>query len=267
MAGPPAWGFWFSRSGGKPRICISDEFRAEAEAGLRSTIWEPLCCKNVPLGCYWKRPYAGKNWEEKGATEDEMAGRHHRLHGREFEQLRELVKDREAWCAAVRATLDTTQQLNNNMQVISKWKQWETLFSWTPKSLWTVTAAMKLKMLVPWKERCDKARWHIRKQRHLPKKVRIVKATVFPVVTYRCEGWTIKKAERQRMDAFELWCWRRLLRVPWTARTSNQPIVEEISPEKLLERPILKLKLKYFGQLTWQHACAEHVGEHKCTFG
>ena len=72
---------------------------------------------------------------------------------------------------------------------------------------------------------------------------------VFPVVIYRCEGWTLKKAERRRIDAFELWCWRRLLRVPWTARKSNQSILKEISPEYSLEELMLKLKLQYFGHL------------------
>ena len=80
-------------------------------------------------------------------------------------------------------------------------------------------------------------------------KVHIVKAMVFPVVMYRCEIWTIKKAEHWRIDAFELWCWRRLLRVPWTARRSNQSILKEISPEYSLERLMLKLKLQYFGHL------------------
>ena len=77
----------------------------------------------------------------------------------------------------------------------------------------------------------------------------LVKALVFPVVTYECESWTIKKAECQRIDAFELWCWRRLLRVPWTARTPTQSILKEISPEYSLEGLMLKLKLQYFGQL------------------
>ena len=81
----------------------------------------------------------------------------------------------------------------------------------------------------------------------LPTKVHLVKDVVFPVVTCGCESWTIKKAECQRIDAFELWCWRRLLRVPWTARRSNQSILREISPE--LERLMLKLKLQYFGHL------------------
>ena len=83
----------------------------------------------------------------------------------------------------------------------------------------------------------------------LPTKVRLVKAMVFPVVMYGCESWTVKKAERRRIDAFELWCWRRLLRVPWTARRSNQSILKEVSPGYSLERVMLKLKLQYFGHL------------------
>ena len=81
----------------------------------------------------------------------------------------------------------------------------------------------------------------------MPTKVRLVKAMVFPVVMYGCESWTVKKAERQRIDTFELWCWRRLLRVPWTARRSNQSILKEISPGVSLEGVMLKLKLQYFG--------------------
>ena len=83
----------------------------------------------------------------------------------------------------------------------------------------------------------------------LPTKVRLVKAMVFPVVMYGCESWSVKKAERRRIDAFDLWCWRRLLRVPWTARRSNQPILKEISTEYSLEGLMLKLKLQYFGHL------------------
>ena len=83
----------------------------------------------------------------------------------------------------------------------------------------------------------------------LPTKVCLVKAMVFPVVVYGCESWTVKKAERRRIDAFELWCWRRLLRVPWTARSSNKSILKEISPGCSLERMMLKLKLQYFGHL------------------
>ena len=91
----------------------------------------------------------------------------------------------------------------------------------------------------------------------LPTKVCLVKAMVFPVVTYGCESWTIKKAECWRIDAFELWCWRRLLRVPWTARRSNQSILKEISPEYLLEGPMLKLKLQYFSHLMWRASSLE----------
>ena len=83
----------------------------------------------------------------------------------------------------------------------------------------------------------------------LPTKVHLVKAMVFPVIMYRCESWTVKKAEHRRIDAFKLWCWRRLLRVPWTARRSNQSILKEISPGCSLEGMMLKLKLQYFGHL------------------
>ena len=105
-------------------------------------------------------------------------------------------------------------------------------------------------MLIPWKESYDQPS-SILKSRDitLPTKVRLVKAMVFPVVMYECESWTVKKAECQRIDAFELWCWRRLLRVPWTARRSNQSILKAISPGISVEGMILKLKLQYFGHL------------------
>ena len=86
----------------------------------------------------------------------------------------------------------------------------------------------------------------------LPTKVPLVKAMVFPVIMYGCESWTIKKAEHRRIDAFELWCWKRLLRIPWTARRSNQSVLKEISPGCSLERLMLKLKLQYFGHLMWR---------------
>ena len=105
-------------------------------------------------------------------------------------------------------------------------------------------------MLTPWKESYDQPRQHIKKQRYyFVNKVHLVKAMVFPVVMDGCESWTIKKAERRKIDAFELWCWRRLLRAPWTARRSNQSILKEISPGCLLEALMLKLKLQYFGHL------------------
>ena len=117
-----------------------------------------------------------------------------------------------------------------------QWKQCQTLFWGAPKSLQMVIAAMKFK----------------NRDITLPTKVRLVKAMVFPVVMYGCESWTVKKAERQRIDAFELWCWRRLLSVPWTARRSNQSILKEINPGISLEEMVLKLKLQYFGHLMWR---------------
>ena len=112
-------------------------------------------------------------------------------------------------------------------------------------------------MLAPWKESSEKPRQHIKKQRHhftdkditLLTKVCIVIAMIFPVVMHKCESWTIKKAEHQRIDALKMWCWRRLLRVSWTARRSNQSILEEINPEYSLEVLMLKLKLQYFAHL------------------
>ena len=105
-------------------------------------------------------------------------------------------------------------------------------------------------MLAPWKKSYDQPRQHIKKQRHyFANKVHLVKAMVFPVVMYGCESWSIKKAECQRIDAFGLWCWRRLLRVPWMVRRSNQSILKEISPEYSLEGLMLKLKLQYFDHL------------------
>ena len=113
-----------------------------------------------------------------------------------------------------------------------------------------VIAAMKLKMLAPWKKSYTNLD-SICKSRDitLPTKVHLVKAMIFPVVMYGCESWTVKKAECRRIDAFELWCWRRLLRVPWTARRSNQSMLKEISPGISLEGMMLKLKLQYFRHL------------------
>ena len=129
-------------------------------------------------------------------------------------------------------------------------KQWQTLFWGAPKSLQMVTAAMKLRHLLLGRKVMTNLDI-ILKNRDitLSTKVHLVKAMVFPVVMYRCESWTIKTAEHQRIDAFELWCWRRLLRVPWTARRSNQSILNEISPGYSLEGLMLKLKLQSFGHL------------------
>ena len=132
-----------------------------------------------------------------------------------------------------------------------QWKQCQTLFLGAPKSLQMMTAAMKLKdayflegKLWPTQIAYSKAETLLCKT-----KVRLVKAMVFAVVMYGCESWMVKKAERRRIDAVELWCWRRLLRVPWTARRSNQSILKEISPGYSLEGLMLKLKLQYFGHL------------------
>ena len=126
-----------------------------------------------------------------------------------------------------------------------QWKQWLTLFFWAPKSLQMVIAAMKLK------DACSLEEKLLQTYRDITwlTKVHLVKATVFPVVMYGCESWTVKKAKHRRIDAFELWCWRRLLRAPWNARRSSQFILKEISPEYSLTGLILKLKLQYFGHL------------------
>ena len=128
-----------------------------------------------------------------------------------------------------------------------QWKQWLTLFFWAPKSLQMVIVAMKLKrrLLLGRKVMTNLDGKLKSRDITLPTKVHLVKAMVFPVVMYGCESWTIKKAECQRIDAFELWCWRRLLRVPWTARRSNQSILKEISPEYSLEKLTLKLKFLF----------------------
>ena len=119
-----------------------------------------------------------------------------------------------------------------------------------PKSLWTVTI-QEIKGCLLLGRKVMTNLDSILKSRDitLPTKAHILKAMVFPVIMYRFESWTIQKAKQQRIDAFELWCWRRLLRVPWTARRSNQSILKEINPEYSLEGLMLKLKLQYFGHL------------------
>ena len=130
-----------------------------------------------------------------------------------------------------------------------QWKQWQTLF-WGFKITADGDYSHEIKTLAPWKKSYDQPR-HLLKSRDitLPIKVHLVKTMVFSVVMYGCDSWTIKKAECWRIDAFELWCWKRLLRVPWTARRSNQTILKETSPEYSLEGLMLKLKLQYFGHL------------------
>ena len=130
------------------------------------------------------------------------------------------------------------------------WKQWLTLLLGAPKSLQVMTTGMKLRCLFLGRKVMTNLD-NIVKSRDITfsTKVRLVKALVFPMVIYGCESWTVKKAECRRIDAFELWCWRRLLRVPWTARRSNKSILKEISPGCSLEGMMLKLNLQYFGHL------------------
>ena len=132
-----------------------------------------------------------------------------------------------------------------------QWKQWETLFWGGSKITADGDCSHEIKRRLLLGRKAMTNLDSILKSRDitLPTEVHLVKAMAFPVVTYGHESWSIQKAEHQRMDAFELWCWRRLLRVPWTARRSNQPILKGISPEYSLEGLMLKLKLQYFGHL------------------
>ena len=126
-------------------------------------------------------------------------------------------------------------------------KQWQILFSWTPKITVDGDCSHEVKRRLLLGRKIMTNLDSIFKSRYITllTKVHLVKAMVFPVVMYGCESWTVKKAERQRIDDFELWCWRRLLRVPWTARRSNQSILKEINPGISLEGMMLKLKLQY----------------------
>ena len=131
-----------------------------------------------------------------------------------------------------------------------QWKQCQTIFGGSK-----ITAdgdcshEIKRRLLLGWKVKTNLDSIFKSRDITLPTKVHLVKATFFPVIMYGCEGWTVKKAERRRIDAFELWCWRRLLKVSWTARRSNQSILKEISPKYSLDGLMLKLKLQQFGHL------------------
>ena len=141
-----------------------------------------------------------------------------------------------------------SEELKSLLMKVKQWKQWQTLFLGAPKSLQMVTAAIKLKDACSIEDYYDKSRQHIKKQRHyLADKGPYIHAMVFPVVMYRCESWTTKKAKCQGIDVFKLY-WR-FLRVTCTARRSFQFILKEISPEYSLEGLILKVKLHYFGHL------------------
>ena len=149
-----------------------------------------------------------------------------------------------------------------------QWKQWESLFWGAPKSLPMVTTDMKLKdscLLLERKAMTNLDNTLKSRDISLWTNVCVVKAMVFPLVIYGCKSWTIKKAEHQRIDAFELWCWRRLLRVSWTSWRSNQSILKEISPEYSLEGLMLKLKPQYFGHLTqWTDSFEKTLMLGKC---
>ena len=133
-----------------------------------------------------------------------------------------------------------------------QWKQCQTLFFWASKSLQWWLQDGKRCLLLGRKVMTNLDRIFKSRDITLSTKVHLVKAMVFPVVMYGCESWTVKKAEHWRIDAFELWCWRRLLRVPWTARRSHQSMLKDISPGCSLEGLMLKLKLQYFGHLMWR---------------
>ena len=133
-----------------------------------------------------------------------------------------------------------------------QWKQCQTLFLGAPKSDGNCSHEIKRHLLLGRKVMINLDSILKSRDITLPTKVHLVKAMVFPVVMYGCESWTIKKAECQIIDAFELWCWRRLLRVPWTARRSSQSILKEISPGCSLVGLLMKLKSQYFGHLMWK---------------
>ena len=140
-----------------------------------------------------------------------------------------------------------------------QWKQYLTLFGALQNHCRWWLQPWNKKMLTPWKKSYDQSRQRIKKQRHYFANKGPSSPMVFPVVMYGYESWTIKKAEHQRTDAFELWCWRRVLRVPWTARRSKQSIPEEINPEYSLEGLMLKLKIQYLGHLMWRTDSLENT--------
>jgi len=168
-----------------------------------------------------------------------MAGWHHWLDGLSLSELREMVIDREAWRAVIHGVA----------------KSWTRLRHWTELKITAdgdCSQEMKRHLLLGRKVMTNLDSILKSRDITLPTKVHLVKAMVFPVVMYGCESWTIKKSECWRIDSFELWCWRRLFRVRWTARRSNQSNLKDISPDYSLEGLMLKLKLQNFGHLMWR---------------
>ena len=207
---------------------------------------------------------AGRDWgqEEKGTTEDEMAGWHHWPDGCQFEWTPGDGDGQgglvccDSWGSK---ESDTTERLNwteilkeaNAFWILGRLQMTEMLLEILEgPSRICLSLLTRKEKLWPWKRSFDQPRQHIKKQRYYSaNKVHLVKNIVFPVVMYEYESWTIKKAKSWRIDAFELWFWRRLLRVPWTSRRSNQSILKEISSEYSLEGLMLNLKFQYFGYL------------------
>ena len=183
-----------------------------------------------------KDPDAGKDWrqEEKGETEDEMVGWHQQLNGHEFEQASGDGKGRKP---------GVLQSMGPNIQT---WlNNWTTTIIFLGSEITVDTNyshKIKRHLLLGRKALTNLDSVLKNRDITLLTKVHIVKALIFPAVMYGCESWTTKKAECQKNDAFELWCWRRLLRLPWTAKRSNQSILKEINPECSLQRLMLKLK-------------------------
>ena len=197
------------------------DFFGRTDAKAETPVLWPPHAKSWLTG---KDSDAGRDWgqEEKGMTEDEMVGWHHGLDGRESE-----------WTAGDgdgQGGLACCDSWGHKESDMTGWLNWtEQLLG--RKDITNLDSILKSRDIT------------------LPTKVHLVKAMVFPVVMYGCESWTIKKAERRRIDAFELWCWRRLLRVSWTIRRSNLSILKEINPEYSLEGLMLKLNIQYFGYL------------------
>ena len=169
----------------------------------------------------------------------------------ELESL--LMKVKESEKVGLKLNIQKMKIMASGHYMGNRWgnsgNRCQTLFWGAPKSLQIVIAAMKLKDAYSLKVMTNLDSIFKSRDITLPTKVHLVKAVVFPVVMYGFESWTVKKAEHRRIDAFEPWCWRRLLRVPWSARRSNQSILKEISPGCSLEGLMLKLKLQYFGHL------------------